>query len=257
MSEQPEHICKRAPPSCLCYGFVDYANDDCCIHGGGLEIPRCECGRFVKWELLKTDFSQLADLIDNSKRIVFLTGAGVSVASGLPTYTNDDGERDPATFDSSSPEYRVITEELEGLIKGASPCNAHKLPKVLLDAGKDTYVITQNVDGLYQRAGFPESNLIEMHGNYDRGNIVAFDNRVDLRLFKLAQGLVEGADLVIIMGTGLWVYPFASLGDINPVVAVVNKGDISCEEDPFFRPVVRSREDCELLSSWLIDIFSR
>ena len=127
------------------------SNDDCCIHGGGLEIPRCECGRFVKWELLKTDFSQLADLIDNSKRIVFLTGAGVSVASGLPTYTNDDGERDPATFDSSSPEYRVITEELEGLIKGASPCNAHKLPKVLLDPRKDTYVITQNVDGLYQR----------------------------------------------------------------------------------------------------------
>ena len=58
---------------------------------------------------------------DRAQRIVFLTGAGVSAPSGLPTYTDADGTRSSATFDRDAPEYQKIHAELTEQISNAQP----------------------------------------------------------------------------------------------------------------------------------------
>lgn len=104
-------------------------------------------------------------------RIVFLTGAGVSVASGLPTYTDPDGTRSEETFDPDSEKYQEIIKAQFAKVAQADPNAAHFAPGKLLERGFDVYVITQNVDGLYQKAGFPEERLFEIHGNWERGDV--------------------------------------------------------------------------------------
>ncbi|MGM9522224.1 MAG: NAD-dependent protein deacylase [Oscillospiraceae bacterium] len=197
--------------------------------------------------------SRLQQLIDDSERIVFFGGAGVSTESGIPDFRSADGlynqkydyppetilsgdffERRPQEF------YRFYRDKL--VIKGAKPNAAHKYLAELEKRGKLTAVITQNIDGLHQAAG--SENVLELHGtllkNYCvrcgrrfdgdfvqnasdvprchcggivRPDIVLYGEMLDNRTLTRAVEHIRKADMLIVGGTSLAVYPAAGLVD--------------------------------------------
>lgn len=202
-----------------------------------------------------SDIEKLRDLIDESKYIVFFGGAGVSTESGIPDFRSKDGlynQRD-VQFDKYQPEYllshsclvyepKVYYEFHRQKMdtRNIEPNNAHKYLAALEKTGKLKAVVTQNIDGLHQKAG--SKTVYEIHGsalrNYcmkcgkkypsdhifeskdpipkcDCGGII----RPDITLYEegLPDDQVEGAissiasaDMLIIGGTSLTVYPAAS-----------------------------------------------
>jgi NAD-dependent deacetylase len=116
-------------------------------------------------------FSLLKRYLDNSAKIVFLTGSGISKESGIPTFRGKDGiwkKYDSSTLASISAflENPKLVWEFyyyrQDLINKCHPNAAHlAISQIQLE--KDTWVITQNVDNLHQRA--KNKNIIELHGN--------------------------------------------------------------------------------------------
>jgi NAD-dependent deacetylase len=125
---------------------------------------------------LKELIEEVASLIVSSKRIVVFTGAGISTESGIPDFRGPDGlwtKFDPEDFTYQ----RFVTsrearKRLWGMSKtvGLSwtdmkPNDAHYAVAELERIGKLDCVITQNVDGLHQKAGNSEDRVIQLHGN--------------------------------------------------------------------------------------------
>jgi NAD-dependent SIR2 family protein deacetylase len=107
------------------------------------------------------------------KRIVVLTGAGVSTDSGIPDYRGEGApQRNPMTFDqflgSESYRKRYWAGSHLGwkMFDAAQPNEGHRILADLEDAGLVTGVVTQNVDGLHARAG--TKHLVDLHGSMDR-----------------------------------------------------------------------------------------
>jgi len=118
--------------------------------------------------------SQVADLIVNAKKVVVFTGAGHSTESGIPDFRSPGGiwdRFDPRDFTYqkflTDPEGRKKMWQMhrEGLMMGAQPNPAHYAIADLYQLGKLDCVITQNIDYLHQRAGVPEDQVFELHGN--------------------------------------------------------------------------------------------
>lgn len=198
---------------------------------------------------------KLKEFIDDSSNIVFFGGAGVSTESGVPDFRSKDGlyNQHDVRFDMYQPEYLLshscLVNEPEVFFEfyrqkldthGIEPNAAHRALAELERRGKLKAVVTQNIDGLHQRAG--SKTVFEIHGttarNYcmrcgksyppdyifksadkiprcDCGGIV----RCDVTLYEeqLPEGEVEGAisaistaDMLIIGGTSLTVYPASS-----------------------------------------------
>lgn len=201
-----------------------------------------------------TDLEKLQQMADESSRIVFFGGAGVSTESGIPDFRGVDGlyrqhyKYPPETilsheFFEEHPEefFRFYRDRM--LCLNAEPNAAHRKLAELEQAGKLTAVVTQNIDGLHQKAG--SRNVYELHGsvlrNYctrcgksysaefirdssgipvcsDCGGIIKPD--VVLYGEMLNQQTIEGAveniasaDMLIVGGTSLAVYPAAGLVD--------------------------------------------
>ena len=123
---------------------------------------------------MEESIATLQRWIDESSRIVFFGGAGVSTESGIPDFRSVDGlynqqyDYPPETILSSSffaqePKefYRFYREKM--LIDGAQPNPAHRKLAELEAAGKLTAVVTQNIDGLHQAAG--SKTVYELHGS--------------------------------------------------------------------------------------------
>ncbi|MBD5384124.1 MAG: NAD-dependent protein deacylase [Ruminococcaceae bacterium] len=119
----------------------------------------------------------LQEIIDDSKRIVFFGGAGVSTESGIPDFRSQDGlynqkyKYPPETIISRSFYERNYEEFFrfyrdKMIFAGAEPNAAHLKLAELERAGKLSAVITQNIDGLHQAAG--SKNVIELHGSIHR-----------------------------------------------------------------------------------------
>jgi NAD-dependent deacetylase len=121
------------------------------------------------------EIEQLAKLIIESKKTVVFTGAGISTESGIPDFRGPGGiwsRYDPEDFTIqkflSSPAsrktiWKISTES--GLLTEAEPNLAHYAIAELYQLGKLDCVITQNIDNLHQKAGVPEDNVFELHGN--------------------------------------------------------------------------------------------
>lgn len=119
--------------------------------------------------------SQVAELIVQSKRVVVFTGAGVSTESGIPDFRGPDGiwtKYDPEDFTLqkflADPETRKLHWRMfgeAGLSMDADPNPAHHAVAELERMGKLDCVITQNVDGLHQKAGNSEDKVLQLHGN--------------------------------------------------------------------------------------------
>ena len=194
---------------------------------------------------------QLKKWIDESDNVVFFGGAGVSTESGIPDFRSVDGlynqkwKYPPETILSHSffvkyPEeyYRFHREKL--VIDGVKPNAAHLKLAELEQAGKLRAVVTQNIDGLHQAAG--SKKVLELHGSIlrsycsacgrpypadkmNRGegvprcacggvirpDIVLYEEPLDDAVVSEAIRVISGAEVLIIGGTSLNVYPAAGL----------------------------------------------
>lgn len=122
---------------------------------------------------------QLQEIIHYSDKIVFFTGAGVSVASGIPDFRSMGGLFDEISKEGYSPEYLLSINHLEDdpesfirfykkrlLIADKSPNIVHQFMQKMETGGKSLGIITQNIDGLDHDAG--SSNIDELHGSLAR-----------------------------------------------------------------------------------------
>lgn len=124
---------------------------------------------------------EVAGLIGEADRVLFITGAGISADSGLPTYRGIGGlYHERLTGDGLSIEEALSGEmmearpeiawkyiaEIEGNCRGAEPNIAHHIIAAIEHERRDAWVLTQNVDGLHRAAG--SQNLIEIHGTVHR-----------------------------------------------------------------------------------------
>lgn len=217
------------------------------------------------------NIAKLKELIDHSDNIVFFGGAGVSTESGIPDFRSVDGlynqkYRFPPeeilshSFFACYPEeyYRFHHDKL--LIGDARPNAAHLKLAELEAKGKLKAVITQNIDGLHQAAG--SKNVIELHGSLLRAycsscgkrhnaelmnregvprcdcggvirpDIVFYEEALDQDNISAAVHYIRHADVLIIGGTSLVVYPAAALVNYyrgNKLV-LINKGQTSQDE---------------------------
>ena len=197
---------------------------------------------------------ELKSLIGNAKRIVAFTGAGISTESGIPDFRSPGGiwtKYQPIYFDDfmSSEEMRreswrrkFATDEV--MLK-AEPNAGHRALARLVEQGRMSAIITQNVDGLHQRSGVPDTRIIELHGNATYASCLDCGHRHELDpirkgflgtgklpLCEKCDGIVKTAtisfgqqmpeiqmaraqdetlacDLFIVLGSSLVVYPAA------------------------------------------------
>ena len=200
------------------------------------------------------DLDRLRELIGEAKRIVAFTGAGISTESGIPDFRSPGGiwtKYQPIYFDDfmSSEEMRreswrrkFATDEV--MLK-AEPNAGHRALAKLVEQGRMSAIITQNVDGLHQRSGVPDAEVIELHGNATYASCLDCAARYELEPIKKnflgkgtlpvcskcdgivktatisfgqampeiqmarAQDETMGCDLFIVLGSSLVVYPAA------------------------------------------------
>lgn len=202
-----------------------------------------------------SDVERLKELIDASDNVVFFGGAGVSTESGIPDFRSKDGlyNQHDVRFDMYQPEYllshsclvyepKVYYEFHRQKMdtRNIEPNNAHKYLAKLEEMGKLKAIVTQNIDGLHQKAG--SKVVYEIHGSALRNYCMScgkefpsdyiFESkepiprcscggvvRPDITLYEegLPDDQVSGAidsiaraDMLIIGGTSLTVYPAAS-----------------------------------------------
>ena len=197
-------------------------------------------------------------LVDAAQRVVVLTGAGISTESGIPDFRGPQGlwTRDPkaeqmATLQHymSDPEVRkrAWQSRLESPAWTAEPNAGHRALVVLERRGKLHTLITQNVDGLHQKAGSDPARVVEIHGTMREVTCMACGERAPMQralarvrageedpacrtcggilksaTISFGQGLVredllraqraaESCDLLLAVGTTLAVYPVAGV----------------------------------------------
>ena len=217
---------------------------------------------------------ELKELIDSSQNIVFFGGAGVSTESGIPDFRSKDGlyNQHDVRFDKYQPEYllshsclvyepKVYYEFHRQKMdtRNIEPNNAHKYLAALEKEGKLKAVVTQNIDGLHQKAG--SSVVYEIHGSALRNYCMSCGKeypedyifeceepipkcscggtiRPDITLYEegLPEDQVDGAikaiaaaDTLIIGGTSLTVYPAASFINYfrGKNLVVINESEIA------------------------------
>ncbi len=205
------------------------------------------------------DTVRLLDLIASARRIVAFTGAGISTESGIPDFRSPGGiwtKYQPIYFDDfmSSEEMRreawrrkFATDET---VLKAEPNAGHRALAKLVEQGRMSAIITQNIDGLHQRSGVPDQKIIELHGNTTYATCLdcghrhelapirkAFLGKGELPLCEKCGGIVKtatisfgqampeiqmaraqdetmGCDLFIVLGSSLVVYPAAGFPQI-------------------------------------------
>jgi len=120
------------------------------------------------------DVERLRALVDNARRAVVFTGAGISTESGIPDFRSPGGmwsRRRPVDFRdfvaSESARREAWSQRVEShrTMVCAEPNHGHRAVASLVRRGIVTTVITQNIDGLHQRAGVPDARVVDLHGN--------------------------------------------------------------------------------------------
>ena len=173
--------------------------------------------------------AQLQQWIAQSDNIVFFGGAGVSTESGIKDFRSVDGlyhekyAEDPETILSHSyftrrPRDFFTFYRDKMLCPDARPNAAHRKLAQLEQAGKLKAVITQNIDGLHQMAG--SRKVLELQssdlprcscGGLIKPDVVLYEEGLDETTMYQAVNYIRNADLLIIGGTSLVVYPAAGL----------------------------------------------
>ena len=201
---------------------------------------------------MDAQIAKLKEWVDASDNIVFFGGAGVSTESGIPDFRSVDGLYNQQykyppetilshTFFMAEPEEFFRFYRAKMLALDAQPNAAHRKLAEWERMGKCRAVVTQNIDGLHQKAGSKE--VLELHGSVLRNHcencgkffslaevmdssgvprcdkcgdrvkpdVVLYEEALDQRVLSAALEAIEQADMLIIGGTSLAVYPAASL----------------------------------------------
>ena len=201
--------------------------------------------------MVNEKIEKLREIVRESNNIVFFGGAGVSTESGIPDFRSVDGlynqqwSYPPETILSHSfftrdPEEYYRFHRAKLVVEGVKPNRAHLRLASLEREGKLRAVITQNIDGLHQAAG--SKKVLELHGsilraycskcrrpypadviNYGTGvprcscggvirpDIVLYEEGLDEDILSQSISYIRNADLLIVGGTSLNVYPAAGL----------------------------------------------
>ncbi|MET7423910.1 Sir2 family NAD-dependent protein deacetylase [Dactylosporangium sp. NPDC005555] len=219
--------------------------------------------------------------------VVALTGAGISTDSGIPDFRGPDGvwTRDPEAMKLSSIDHyvadpavrrRAWQERLHNPAWTAEPNAAHHALAALERVGKLTATVTQNIDGLHQRAG--AVNVIELHGTLSeteclgcaqrlpmpqtlarvtagdpdpaclacggllKSATISFGQAMDLTTLEAAAEAAMGCDVLLTVGTSLTVHPAAGLVDVarrsGAMIVIVNAAETPY--DPVADLVIRT-----------------
>lgn len=122
----------------------------------------------------KDDVARLRRLIEDAQRVVIFTGAGISTESGIPDFRSPGGlwtKYKPIEFGDFMASEEMRRESwrrkfaMDEVMTRAEPNRGHRAVEKLVRTGKVSAVVTQNVDGLHQASGVPDSKMIELHGN--------------------------------------------------------------------------------------------
>lgn len=122
---------------------------------------------------MTTPDETLVDLIGRAKRILVFSGAGISTGSGIPDYRGPQGvwkTKQPVMYqdfmssDAARREYWAQKAESWASFRDAAPNAVHQAVVALEHAGKIACVVTQNIDGLHEKAGTSRKHLVELHG---------------------------------------------------------------------------------------------
>ena len=214
-----------------------------------------------------SDLERFALMLKESNNIVFFGGAGVSTESGIPDFRSVDGLYNqkykfrPETIlshtfyvNNKDEFYRFYRDKM--LCLDAAPNAAHLKLAELERAGKLKAVITQNIDGLHQKAG--SKNVLELHGSVHRNyceqcrkffdaaymkasagipvcdacggpikpDVVLYEESLDDEVIAATVRYIREADMLIIGGTSLVVYPAAGLVHYyqGHKLVLINKG---------------------------------
>ena len=213
------------------------------------------------------EIRKLQQMIDESRNIVFFGGAGVSTESNIPDFRSEDGlynmkyKYPPETIISHTfflrnPEefYRFYKDRM--LCLNAEPNPAHRKLAELEQAGKLSAVVTQNIDGLHQKAG--SRTVYELHGSIHRNycmecgkfydaeyvknsegiprcscggmikpDVVLYEEGLDTMTIQNSVEAIAHADMLIIGGTSLVVYPAAGFIDYfrGKYLVLINKAE--------------------------------
>jgi NAD-dependent deacetylase len=215
------------------------------------------------------DDQTVTRLVQRADHITVLTGAGISTTAGIPDFRGPRGlyvtrQYDPektfdiAYFDRDPSYFFAFARDFVGLVERVQPTFTHRFLAALEERGTLDAVITQNIDGLHQKAG--SKRVIEVHGSVRSGHCrkcgrgYAYEElrtkilreeiarcesccgivKPDIVFFgEAVQGMNEAtrvagrADLFFVIGSSLTVYPAASLPEYaGGQVVVVNQGPV-------------------------------
>ena len=225
------------------------------------------------------EIQKLQNFINESNRIVFFGGAGVSTESGVPDFRSKDGlyNQHDIQFEKYQPEYLLSHSCLRDKPKvffeyyrqkmdarHVEPNMAHQFLVKLEEAGKLSSILTQNIDGLHQKAG--SKKVCELHGTthrnycsyckkeypadyiFDSGDLIPacecggvirpfvtlYEEALPEGAYDFAIDEIRNADLLIIAGTSLRVYPAASFVRYfrGKHIVVINREEIEISLHP-------------------------
>jgi NAD-dependent deacetylase len=205
------------------------------------------------------EIEQLRSMIEQSTRGVVFSGAGHSTESGIPDFRSPGGiwtKYKPIDFNDFMASEEMRRESWrrkfasDAVIKNAPVNKGHLAVAKLVQQGKVSSVITQNIDGMYQRSGIPDEKVIELHGNatyascldcgkrYELEDIqkifekdetlpecdqcngiiktatISFGQAMPLAEMQMAEKETLACDLFMVMGSSLVVYPAAGFPDL-------------------------------------------
>jgi NAD-dependent histone deacetylase SIR2 len=150
------------------------------------------------------------DVKSGFRRIVVLTGAGISKAAGFPTFH----DRDSVNVKCLENIYDVIHKRMR---ENPEPTAAHQLLSLLYKKGYIKRIYTQNIDDLHEKSGIPSDTVVHFHGTME--NITRFGEPIDPNVLKMVEKdfvLDCDIDCVLVMGTRLSVSPFNALPNLVP-----------------------------------------
>ncbi|MBI3158529.1 MAG: NAD-dependent deacylase [Chloroflexi bacterium] len=198
---------------------------------------------------------ELARIIQNAEYLVVLTGAGISTPSGIPDFRSDKGglwaRVDPmevaslSAFRTNPQRFFEWMRPLAVQIIGAKPNPAHYALAEIEEHGIRTTIITQNIDGLHQKAG--STNVLEVHGTLNtltcvhcsnqrcvtdfmdalveelqmprcpqcghilKPDVILYEEQLPVRIWQAAEKAVADCDVLMVAGSSLEVLPVAGL----------------------------------------------
>lgn len=224
---------------------------------------------------MNTDLKQAALALSRTRKAIALTGAGISVESGIPPFRGPGGlweKYDPMKYahirafeQNPADVWQVLFLTLKQHLEKARPNEAHRALYRLQQMGKLQTVITQNIDGLHQLAG--NDDVIEFHGSFAtyhcmdcfrpvlladldfdslpprcqcggivRPDVVMFGEAIPFEALQRSQTLAATCDVMLVIGTSATVEPAAHL----PLIAKRSGAliiEINAEETPLSRHV--------------------